>query len=620
MQLDTMISATNTVVRFLTGAETIALVLKQEGISTVFGYPGTSELALCNAIHRILNVYINGRGDKETAFMAAGACILSPTTAVGILHGARGLTNAAGALADVRRNEVGVLYIVGLPSTGSSRFLPPHGEDGLLKGMGQFAKWTYEIGTPGETDVERERYACKFVETLKTAIQKSRERPCGPILIGIPQDVLEMQWVPEWVMVREELQQNTPSQLSLTDTISHIRSHYRPLILIDDYLLKYPTARRDLCKFSNLIGAPVIQVRYQRGPMLFERISKSDVPSFVGWYEPTDPKHQRYLRETDLLITLEDRNMYPRVIGQLPPCRKIAITSDAVKTCKNEYLSEEDILVEGDVCEILQTLIRMLPKEASQGVINDANQRIDTVQVVRDAQIDPLGRSPEVALMRQTIADCLSKFFKAVPNPVLIDDSQMFGGMLAEEYDRFPSHLRVVGDHGGFVGGGISLATGLAISDRTCTVVCSLGDQGYGNAFQGLVAAGEQKTPIIYIVCNNGESVSLHKQMADIDPKGLNEGQHQSLCNAPNLNYQAVACAVGVRTSLIEWPYGEGPDATREVAQQFSQQLKYAFEVGGPWLIELKLPSLGEAWSGIWITKGLEALQVSAEVEVTDGK
>lgn len=57
----------------LTGAESIAHALARHGYSTVFAYPGTSELALSAAIaeHDDLRL-VNSRGDKEAAFMAAG--------------------------------------------------------------------------------------------------------------------------------------------------------------------------------------------------------------------------------------------------------------------------------------------------------------------------------------------------------------------------------------------------------------------------------------------------------------------------------------------------------------------------------------------------------------------
>jgi acetolactate synthase-1/2/3 large subunit len=596
----------------LTGAEAVALVLRQEGIRLVFSYPGTSELALCDAIERTMDIsLINGRGDKETAFMAAGACLLSPSVATGILHGARGLTNATGAIADVRRNEVGVLYLVGLPPTGSARFLPPHGEPDLIQSVGHFAKWVYEMGAFGEAAIEREQSAHDFIQALRVAIQRSRTRPYGPTIIGIPQDVLETSWISQQFLHEDQPQPRRPSSPSLEYTVQLIRDYQRSLILLDDYLLRYPNSRSDLYEFAELTGAPVLQVRYRRGAMLFERLSRSDIPSFIGWYDPSDPKHRQLMLQADLLITLEDRNMYPRVIGQLPKCRKLAITSDAGKTRKNEYLTEDDLVLEGDVCQILRLLSSILRQDHVRSDHYQNGRGTENVEIAQGSETNSLPYFPKVSFIRKMIVDCLAQLFSSVPAPVLVDDSQMFGGMLAEEYDRFPPHLRIFGDHGGFVGAGLAFATGLAIGERDCTVVCILGDQGFSNAFQGLVAAGEQQPPIIYIVCNNGESVSLRKQMAAFDPKTLDNNRHLSLHNAANVNYLAIASALGIKSSVVEWPFDLGEQVAQKAAEQLGCQLREALDTRRPWLIELKLPPLGDVWSGIWITQGLEAQQVS---------
>jgi hypothetical protein len=151
-----------------TGAEAIAAVLRQAGVTHVFAYAGTSELAMCDAIDRSHDVaLVNGRGDKESAFMAAGGSLLRANRAAAILHAARGLTNAAGAVADARRNEAGTMFVVGMPSTGSARFLPPHGEPDLLGGMRAFADWCWQAPAIPARAAEHAEAARTFVSQLR---------------------------------------------------------------------------------------------------------------------------------------------------------------------------------------------------------------------------------------------------------------------------------------------------------------------------------------------------------------------------------------------------------------------------------------------------------------------
>src|SRR5258708_356043 len=94
----------------LTGAEATALVLRQEGVRTVFAYAGTSELALCDSIARTTGLrLVNGRGDSSSTFMAAGSSLLDPGGGRAGVHGARGLAHPTRAVGGRRRTQIGMI-------------------------------------------------------------------------------------------------------------------------------------------------------------------------------------------------------------------------------------------------------------------------------------------------------------------------------------------------------------------------------------------------------------------------------------------------------------------------------------------------------------------------------
>jgi len=369
--------------QFISGAEALARILAKEGIRDVFAYPGTSELAMCDAVLRTKTVnLINGRGDKESAFMAAGGCLLRPTNAAAILHGARGLTNAAGAIADANRNEVGVVFFVGLPSSSSARFLPPHGEYNLIQSIGNFTKSHDEITAIPSVDDDdgvREAKAREYIDKVTTAITRSRTLPLGPCLLGIPQDAAEQVWVPAALVDDYHPVPSAaplPAATVLDQAAALLTSAQRPVIYVDDFLYKNDRAKQQLTEFAAVVGAPIFQVFYGRGPMLFEKSLQKDNPYFLGCYAPDNPDHQAVMRAADLLITLEDRNMYERVVGRLPDCPKLALTSHPAMTRKNEYLAQDDLLLAGDVAALMQQLGERLP--ARLAGLNKNTSRCDT--------------------------------------------------------------------------------------------------------------------------------------------------------------------------------------------------------------------------------------------------
>ncbi len=580
--------------KLLTGAEVLASILESVGIKYIFAYPGTSELVLCNSILRKKTIsLINGRGDKESAFMASGGCVLMPLKAAAILHGVRGSTNALGAIADAYRNEIPVLFIVGLPSTASQPFLPPHGEWNLIKKLGNFVKLSVEI-----TDTSY-LSARKYCDTIYKALEACITYPRGPVIIGISQDVAEKKWIQEdyvsYTNVKKAIKQRS-SQQKVKTALNLIKKSSKPLLYIDDFFYKYQNSKKIISQLAESLGSPIFQVFYGRGPMLFERLTQKDSSHFLGCYDPTNSDHQKIMLEADLLITIEDRNMYPRVVGKLPKCKKIALTSNPTITMKNNYLMRNDLVIEGNVGIIIEEIASELKSDHKRKLwVTEKHKRSFSVNQKDSAY----------SFMRYDIAKILSEIFTNIKSPILVDDSQMFGGLLAEGYELFPSKLKVFGDHGAFIGGGLALATGLAKCESRSTVFCTLGDQSFTNAVQGLIAAVEQKVKIIYIVCNNSKSISLMKQILFQDSSAFESGKNTFLNNAP-INYSAITKSLGISTHTIPYVFHHKNKLFAFPGDVFKKTLIQALATNGPTFIELILPSDPEAWKGIWIVKGNE--------------
>ncbi|MEY2472983.1 MAG: acetolactate synthase large subunit [Actinomycetota bacterium] len=557
-------------VAILSGAEAIARTAADEGFQLAFVYPGTSELALCSALAQALLVS-NSRGDAEAVFFAGGANLVPPARAIAVVHGARGLTNAAGAIADLRRNEIPAVVVVGLPSTQSRRFQPPHGEDDLVAGVGAFAKAAFEIlDEPGDlTDVA-------VSEAMRAACRGAASLPTGPVILGLPQDVLEFRGhrVANKVPQTEE----KPASGELAAAALDIANALRPVILVDDlYIRGGAYALRTLDTFADAIAAPVFQVAYRRGPMLFAQLNEDDVVNFRGHIEPDNPAAVA-ISSADMIITVEDRNMYPRVVGPLPACRKVALSSNPAMTAKNEYLGSGDRLIVGYPPLLLEELTeRLHPLKPRSPLPVQSEPSEDDASTLAERFVEAIGAS-------------LSR----LDDPYIVDDSQMLGGLIARHFRKLPRETTIFGDHGGFVGAGSSFAVGLSIANPTRPVLCLLGDQGFTNGVKALVAAGEQATRLVFVVANNGESVSLRKQARSLERVG--DEAPNWLRNVSSLNYTAVARAAGLSATQVDL-YADGPYAVERAITD-------GFATGMPSFVEILLPPLGDFWDGVWTVQG----------------
>ena len=580
------------------GAEAVVIMLHDFGVDTAVGYPGTSELSLCEAFDRYPHTTIlNGRGDKESAFCAAGMNLYNDSRSICILHGARGLTNAGGAVADIRRNEISLLVVVGLPSTRSIDFLPPHGENNLIKGMGMFAKYGEEFRYQQLSRENAKQYLMGFQKCYCDTCLLPR----GPVLLGIPQDILDNKWIPY-----RFLRQYKAASIQKAEQVLHSKIDMvcqlivkcrQPLVLVDDFAFRKQIKDKIVC-FSDLYQVPVLQLKYRRGPMFFEQLQENAGNYIFGYYDPDNPLHKQYMDNIDLLITVEDRNMYKRVAGVFPRCKKIAITSNSGMTIKNGYLTEEDIILDGEVEECFDRILE-------RPIVSPIRSRLPN-----QIKMQLKHRLGKCNFLWNVISKRIGDFLNGQDEPILIDDSQMFGGVLSECYNNYPDSLKVFGDHGAFIGSGISYAAGVAyVADQNDYIVVTLGDQAFTNGFQGMLCAAEYHLKILYIVCNNGKSISLLKQTIfdhGLEGKdGIKVQLDEYLANLKSLDYCKTAAAFGINSYNIDFR-----DATEANINHVDMQLKNILcdvvVSQRAALLEFVVPSDFDVWEGVWSSKGLD--------------
>ena len=575
-------------------AADLAEAIGNAGCRSVFAYPGTSELTLCEAIARCRSLdLVHAGGDKEAVFLAAGANEFLDGSGVALLHGARGLTNALGALADVRRSEIPVLIIVGMPSTASAPYMPPHGEPSLMNGAGIFARAAFEV-----TDLHPDGKS-GLATLLREALELLLRPPFGPVLLGIPQDVLDVEdralavaptsAVPQRGIARYPLP-NTPLLESCVDTM---RTSSRTVMLIDDFAIRTETDLRQVSRLSGALRGIVLQLAYRRGPMLFQQLRREQISRFAGMYDPHNADHRQLLRSADLIVTVEDRNMYPRVMGPLPKCPKIALTSNPTATAKNGYLGDDDVLLAGNLGELVSRIIETL----NQGEPLEAQPEGGLASTGEQQDGDPEG-----AELVRALGDSL----QSLPQVLVVDDSQMFGGLIAKHY-RCLRADRVFGSHGGFVGGGLAKAAGVC-SAAERPVVCCVGDQGFLNGVQALAVISEQRLPVLIMLCNNGGSVSLRKQ-SSFDGLITLGSASGFLDNGELVDYLTIAHGYGVPATRVEW------SGSASSVQSLRRAVKSGLEERGPHLVELRLPGDASFWSDVWITKGMESVTYDESVE-----
>src|SRR5450432_3975868 len=163
-----------------TGRSAFLRLLRDEGVDYLFGNPGTTELAIMEALgeHPELN-YVLGLQEAVVVAMADGYARASNRLAACSLHVAPGLGNAMGALYTAKFSGSPLIVTCGQQEQGHG-LLEPLLYAPLLPIAQPMVKWAVEV-TRAE-DLPR---------IVRRAAKVALTPPTGPVFISLPGDVLD---------------------------------------------------------------------------------------------------------------------------------------------------------------------------------------------------------------------------------------------------------------------------------------------------------------------------------------------------------------------------------------------------------------------------------------------
>src|SRR5688500_17092343 len=164
----------------VSGREVLLEVLRTEGVTHVFGNPGSTELPLVDALAGVDDIhYVLALQEATAVGMADGYALATGRPAFLNLHTSAGLGNAIGNLTNARANGTPLVVTAGQQD---ERHLA---DDPLLSGpltdlAAPTAKWAHEVRSLGELGT-----------MLRRAFADAAKPPRGPTFLSLRMDLLE---------------------------------------------------------------------------------------------------------------------------------------------------------------------------------------------------------------------------------------------------------------------------------------------------------------------------------------------------------------------------------------------------------------------------------------------
>jgi acetolactate synthase-1/2/3 large subunit len=334
----------------LTGAEIIWATLVGEGTTTVFGYPGGAILPAYDALRKFPIHHILVRHEQGAAHMADGYARASGKVGVCVATSGPGATNLVTGIATAMLDSIPIVCITGQVSS-------------KVLGTDAFQ----EIDITGITlPITKHNFLVTRAEdiapTIRLAFQIAATGRPGPVLVDITKDAQQATAPFDFAAAAPPPHRPHPMLRAESDSIQEaialIAAAKKPLIFAGHGII-CAEATAQVIAFAERRQIPVASTLLGLGAF------PTDHPLALGMMGMHGESWvNEAIQESDLLLAFGMR-FDDRVTGNLasyaPNAKKIHIEIDPAEINKNV---RADVALIGDLCQILETLLPLLPKKS----------------------------------------------------------------------------------------------------------------------------------------------------------------------------------------------------------------------------------------------------------------
>ena len=467
----------------LTGAQILIECLVEQGVDTVFGYPGGSVLNIydelyksSDRIHHILTAHEQGASHAADGYARA-----SGKVGVCIATSGPGATNLVTGIATAYLDSVPVVFITGNVNVS-------------LIGKDSFQ----EADIAGiTTPITKHNFIVKDVkdlaETVREAFEIARTGRPGPVLVDIPKNVTAetAEYTPEQIdTARKVSPVSAEAETGIEELAEMIRKHNKVFLLCGGGAL-LSGASDEITKLAELIKAPVGTTLMGTGGI------PSSHPNFTGMIGMHGTRATNVaVSESELFIALGSR-FNDRVTGDVNKfCKNakiVQIDIDAAEINKNVRTAHH---IKGDVKNVLKRLLEVLksgPLETAE-----REQWLSAIQTLKlpVRALRHAGFSPKAIITE--VQHHLPK------DAIIVTDVGQHQMWAARYYNYELPNTFITSGGFGTMGYGAGAAMGAAVARQDRKVVLFTGDGSFRMNSNELATMQHYGIPVIILVMNNG--------------------------------------------------------------------------------------------------------------------
>lgn len=531
----------------LKGAEVLLECLREQGVDTIFGYPGGTVINIYDALYGRKDItHILTAHEQGATHAADGYARTTGKVGVVLATSGPGAANTVTGIATASRDSVPMVVITGQVARS-------------LLGKDSFQELAITSITK---KITKKNYLVLEPETLPEIVREAFEiarsgRP-GPVLIDIPKDVQQAVIKYKPVEIDTSYKTSNLSEMScemdlyLDKAVELINNSKRPLIYVGGGV-KISDSCKELLKFAEKVKAPVACSLMGTGAF------PGTHPYFTGLAGMHGSRCSNIaISNCDLLIAVgarfSDRTIC-KAEGFAPYANIIHIDIDPEELGKN---IETKIPLCGDVKKFLKFLLKRVD-EKKEGTWNKQIQNWKETYAVSYKSNGSL--NPQYLL---------NKLYELTKGKSIITTEVGQNQMWTAQYYPFTDPRTFISSGGlGTMGYGLGAAIGASVGKPDYRVINIAGDGSFRMNLAELSTISKYKLPIIQVILNNS-SLGMVRQWQKI----FHDQRYSHTSLGDEVSFTKLADAFGIRSMKIT------EDA--EVEKTF----KEALELNEPVVIE----------------------------------
>ncbi|MBO20588.1 MAG: hypothetical protein CL732_08625 [Chloroflexi bacterium] len=515
----------------MTGKQALLEMLKAEGVTHIFGNPGTSEAPIIDMLgdHPELRYFLTL---QESVAMGMGEAYARATETASFvsLHVDSGLANGIALMLDAL--NTGTPMVV-TSANYDARKMNETKTD-LAELVRPVTKWAVEINLPDQ-----------IPSVIRRAFNEANSHPKGPVYVGFTANALEAEAEMNIVPSKKVYDSYRPDSQGINEAAAALLAAKNPMLMVGDRVSE-DHANDVAVELAELVGLPVHQ---SRGA---EVAFPTTHPQFFGNHTLRVKANRELLEEVDLVLAVGmdalDELFYWGDVILGPNTKLVHIDPIPGRVGRSEptdigILANCKVGLEELASAVKSKLTPELEKQFA-GRRADVESEVKTKrQNFDDAAVAKWDNKP------MTPARMMSELARAIPeNAIVVDDSISNRAVMRHYFQgQVRGDLRAF--RGQSIGGGIGTTMGTQVANPDRPVFGIIGDGSAMMTIQGLWTAANDNIPCVFVICNNGMYRVL-KVNFDVYQRDILQQKESAGANLPYSDFPTPFDVSGIASSM----------------------------------------------------------------------